>query len=284
MWARLSHFAGARCAEGVHGFQGTYDTIRLVISSHLSSRVDNSNHHCQATWCSVVLLHGTAWATSTPSVWELERGGTGDGAESGSRGRGRGQEAEGHIGEAGVRSVLPGDGRWAVQLQGAPRAASTRGRMQLPWVMRLAPSVPPMLPKLLSSAAMRLFPRGTWRLQLARPPSRNTRDCSWQCSPLCQRVVLCKPVPQPPACHPAWHPWKQIHCLKDGDGGHSLLRIQHLQQPSKPQNNPALEALVSNSQGVGSHCRAWLWACRPVPQLPQFSQPRVQTRPREPAP
>lgn len=85
---------------------------------------------------------------------------------------------------------------------------------------------PPMLPMLLSSAGMRLVPRGTWRLQLARPPSWSTQGCSWQRSPLCQRVVLCL---SPPACHPAWvwrgghlsatgHPWKQIHCLKDRDG------------------------------------------------------------------
>lgn len=60
MWARLSRFTGARHAEGVHSFQGTYDTIRLVISSHLSSQVDNSNHHCQGTQCSVSLLHCTA--------------------------------------------------------------------------------------------------------------------------------------------------------------------------------------------------------------------------------
>lgn len=31
--------------------------------------------------CSMVLLHGTVWATSTSSVWELERGGTGKGVE-----------------------------------------------------------------------------------------------------------------------------------------------------------------------------------------------------------
>ena len=55
---------------------------------------------------------------------------------------------------------------------------------------------PPMLPMLLSSAGMRLVPRGTWRLQLARPPSRSTQGCSWQRSPLCQRVVLCL-SPQP---------------------------------------------------------------------------------------
>lgn len=146
MWARLSNFAGVRRAEGVRGFQGTYDTIRLVISSRLSSRVDNSKHHCQATRYSMVLLHGTAWATSTPSVWELERGGTGDRVERDSRRRGCGQEAEEHRVEAGVRSVVPGGGRWAVQLQDAPRAASTRGRMQLLWVVRLAPSNPPCSP------------------------------------------------------------------------------------------------------------------------------------------
>jgi len=92
VWARLSHFAGARSAEGVCGFQGTCNTIRLVISSHLPSQVDNSSHHCQGTWRSMV-LHDTAWATSTPPVWELGRGGL---VERGSRGRGRGQEAEGH--------------------------------------------------------------------------------------------------------------------------------------------------------------------------------------------
>lgn len=63
VWAELSHFAGVRHADGVRGFQGTYDTIRLVIS-HLSSHMDNSKHHYQATQCGVV-LHGTARATST---------------------------------------------------------------------------------------------------------------------------------------------------------------------------------------------------------------------------
>lgn len=76
MWSGLSHFAGVRRADGVRGFQGTYDTIRLVIS-HLSSHMDNSKHHCQATQCSAV-LHGTAWATSTQESgsWKGEERGT----------------------------------------------------------------------------------------------------------------------------------------------------------------------------------------------------------------
>lgn len=102
---------------------------------------------------------------------------------------------------------------------------------------------PPILP---SSAGIRLFPRGTWRIQLARPPSQSTQGCSWQHSPLCQRVVLCKPLPQPPACHPAWvwreghisatgHPWKQIQCLKDMDGVIPFSEFSISNSPGNPR-------------------------------------------------
>lgn len=58
-----------------------------------------------------------------------------------------------------------------------------------------------------------------------------------------------------------------------GQDIHSFLRIHRLQQPSKPQNNPALGALVFKSQG--SPLRAQLGARRPMPQL---SQPCTQAR------
>lgn len=105
---------------------------------------------------------------------------------------------------------------------------------------------PPMLPMLLSSAGMRLVLRGTWRLQLARPPPQSTQGCSWQHSPLCQMVVLCKPLPQPPACHPAWvwrgghlsamgHTWKQIHCLKDRDKVIPFSEFSISNSPANPR-------------------------------------------------
>lgn len=90
MWARLSHFAGARHAEGIHGFQGTYDTIRLVISSHLSSWVDNSNNHCHAAWSSSMVQCGQQ-APHQSGSWKGEglgrgwRGQQGKGTSPGSR-------------------------------------------------------------------------------------------------------------------------------------------------------------------------------------------------------